>query len=383
LGIITDTITAQRLAPGLFRALAEAWETRFLDVDRPVQELRARAAEWRADVLVARWLPGLVEELRPLGPPLVLIGGHERAVGVCCLGVDNPQVGEQAAEHLLERGYPHLAFVGKDAPYSHLRHEGFARALARRGRPPASSHILPDEGRERYLEDWMPPDTSLLAWLAALPRPAGVFAAQDSIGRRVLQACARLGLRVPEDVAVVAANNDELACGLARPGLSSVRIPWDGIGAEVARAAERLHAAGVTPEAPLQAVRVAPAGVVARGSSDAFLAPEPALAKALRHLHEHCGEALDVDGLARAAGLSRRRMEELFQRAGRDTPKREITRARMQRARELLACTDLDLGRVAEACGYAYAARFSTAFREATGCTPSEFRRRRGALGAS
>jgi LacI family transcriptional regulator len=374
-GLVLDTITAQRLAGGIFRGLGGGVDTRFIDAGRGPAELQARIEAWGADVLVVRWMPGWREVVEPVGLPVVLIGGQERGPGRTCVGVDNVRVGELAAEHLLERGHRHLAFVGKDYPFSHLRQEGFARALARRGLS-CRALTLASEGWERYLEDWARPDPDLLRWLAESPRPLGLFAAQDPIGVRVLQACEQLGLRAPEDVAVVAANNDALACGLARPALTSVRIPWDRIGAEVARAVRSLLD-GPAPERP-SAVRVAPEGVVTRGSTDAFAVSDPVLARALRHVREHCGGPLDVPELARAAGVSRRRLEELFHQEGRGSPKREITRARMERAKELLARTDLDLARVSEACGYGYAARFSTVFREATGCTPSEFRRRLG-----
>ena len=374
IALVLDSITAQRLARGMFRQFRPDKNFRFLDIYRPLPDLLARLAAWRPAVVVTRWAPEITEAITALQLPTVIIGGHETLPQSVCVGVDNVQVGELAARHLIERELKHFAFVGKPYPFSTLRQQGFEHALAEAGFRCTAARVESGQTLEHYIEDWLHADRTLEAWLKALPKPIGIFAAHDTTGWHVLQVCEAAGLRVPDDVAVVAANNDELTCGLAHPPLSSVSIPWDKIGGEVALVVARLvnRHRGAVPGAT--SVRVPPDGVVVRQSSNVMAVAEPVLAQALAFIQQHAFSPMTVKDLLRHVPASRRKLEQLFQLHLHRTPKAEITRVRIEHAKNLLARTDLFIPRVAEGCGYVYTARFSTAFKQAAGLTPSAYR---------
>lgn len=228
------------------------------------------------------------------------------------------------------------------------------------------------------MELLMDDDEGLANWLRGLPKPVGVFAAHDPLGWHMSQVCRKAGIPIPEDVALVSANNDELICNLANPPLSSVAVPWDRVGEEVALAMDRmLEAQERGPDADLMGrlVRIAPQGVVTRQSTDIMEVGNHHLRSALSFIKQNVGEPISVDDILRKVPISRRKLETDFLRHLNRSPKEEITRVRIERARMLLAQTDLPIPLVAERCGYNYPERFTVAFRRKVGVTPKAFRK--------
>jgi LacI family transcriptional regulator len=283
---------------------------------------------------------------------------------------DDVAVGRAAAEHLLSRHLRNFAFAGDthDA-MGKRRLEGFRRALRDAGLDCA---LLP--GGERESRYWPRPETAL--GLRALPRPLGVFAKIDLVGLRVTAAAAEAGLRVPDEVAVVGADNDELVCRFSRPPLSSVRIDFEEIGFRAAGVLARLLKGRPAPGSPVLVPPSAPAG---RMSSDVVAVADPELASALRFIREHAHEYVGVEDVLRAAPVSRRSLERKFKETLGRSPYREIMQVRLERVRELLEDTDIPIGEVARRTGFGSPQHLANVFRERFGSTPTEYRRQRTA----
>ncbi len=79
--------------------------------------------------------------------------------------------------------------------------------------------------------------------------------------------------------------------------------------------------------------------------------------------------------LLRQAPISRRVFERRFRDAMGHSPLQAISRARVERVRELLMQTGLSMDQVAERSGFQSAQRMAAMFRRATGLTPTEYRR--------
>jgi LacI family transcriptional regulator len=209
-------------------------------------------------------------------------------------------------------------------------------------------------------------------WLASLPRPLAVFAANDLWGFELVQAARERRLHVPEDVAILGVDNDQLICEIAHPPLSSIRLGAERIGREAVALLGRLLR-GKPPEAGL--LRVPPLDVVTRHSTDVLAVEDPEVAGALRHIRQHAAEGLSVKQLLTALPVNRRTLERRFVRALGHTPLEEIRRVRFERVKALLRA-DLAIYDVAARCGFASAAYLTTSFLQATGMTPSVYRRR-------
>ncbi len=273
---------------------------------------------------------------------------------------DERAVAEAAARHLLDLGIPRLAYSAGPvrSVWESERRAAFRRAVAR-DRRPVDVRVGPARGLGR--------------WLRRLAKPVGVLAENDAEACRILDAARREGLRVPEDVAVLGVDDDEVLCELADPPLSSVELDTRRIGYEGAALLDRLMRGRPRPRRP---VRIPPLGVVSRASTDAVAAGDRAVAAALRHVRANVQRPLRVPDLVRAAGVSRRTLELRFRAVLGRSPHEVIDRARLDRAKDLLRRTDWPLKRIAAASGFTYPEHLQAAFRRREGTSPGRYRAR-------
>mgnify|MGYP000731247118 CR=1 FL=1 len=311
-----------------------------------------------------------VAQVLSLGRPAVNISGVLEAQPSARVGVDDASVGRLAAEHFLQRGFRHYAFAGySNHHYSNLRQAAFIAVLRKAGFACEVFHEISELAEQRAESDWTSVDEQLRKWLLSLPRPTALMACNDFQGFELAQACRTAGLRVPEDVAILGVDNDELLCEMSQPALSSIALPTARIGYDAAALLSRLMQGGSAPRAP---VLLPPTGVVVRASTDTVAVDDPDLAAALRFIREHAHESIGVGDVAARTSLSRRSLERRFTHTLGRTPLQEIRRMRMERARQLLANTDQPMPQVAQASGFANAERLSVVFREEMGMTPTE-----------
>jgi LacI family transcriptional regulator len=280
-----------------------------------------------------------------------------------------------AMQHFRERGFTRFAYCGIPSERIWPPTGEIFRGLAK-----ASSHrcdvYLPSyHTMERPLRL-----THLAEWLKSLQLPVGVLAANDLRAREVLDACQLVGLHVPEEIAVMGMNDDELICEMANPPLSSVIHNARRVGYEAAAMLDRM----LGGEIVTSDVVVDPTGVHARQSTDLLAIEDPEVAKALRFIRENACGGICVDDVLEVVTTSRRSLEKRF----RDDVGRplhvEILRVQIERSKELLATTDYKLEKVAEMTGFSTAQYFAGVFHKIVGMTPGTWRgstRSHGAAG--
>lgn len=282
---------------------------------------------------------------------------------VVCL--DDVAAGELAANHLMDCRLEHFGFIGWGSPpTSANRARGFVEALGRRG---FSCNICS--------VDWRRPQWQrLIQWVRDLPKPVGIMAVDDTTAHDLAAACLEANLAVPDRVAIIGVNNDDLLCESAWPPLSSVEGDFSRIGYSAARILDRLlEGQTLRPEERL--IRLPPLGVVPRLSTDVLAVDEPNVADAVRYIREHACNPCTVGDVLRHVPVARRWLERQFvQKLGR-TPHDEIMRVRMESARRLLLQANLSIPDVAERCGFSAVSNFGRAFAQAYANTPGAFRR--------
>jgi transcriptional regulator GlxA family with amidase domain len=108
------------------------------------------------------------------------------------------------------------------------------------------------------------------------------------------------------------------------------------------------------------------------------VAPEllPHLRAAKDLMDRRYADPLDLDALAARAGCSRYHFLREFTAAYGETPGRYLTCRRIERAQELLRTANLTVTEVCMLVGFASLGAFSARFREVTGESPSEYRKR-------
>ncbi len=367
IAVVQSSVNVRRLTPGLAPFAGMGYDFWIIDLYRQPDLLLASLREWKPGAIVTEWLPGLTVALVELGCPVILVPSDEPVAGVHCVDVDDVAIGRLAAEHLIARGYQNFAFVGRsDAHYAKQRLAGFQSVV---GEVP----VYWEEFRDwrQYDEYWRDPDEDMVGWLAAQATPLGIFTAHDPTGRHVLEAAAQAGLEVPFAVGVISANDDETVCEMARPALSSIRMPWRRLAAEVVHMIESIWA-GKLPEAP---VLVQPLEIVARGSSSYEAVSDPLVRRAMQYLVEHISTIISVEEWATKVGVSRRVLERRFLTALGRSPHAMIQHERVERAKSLLTTSDLPVALIAERCGYQSNERLTVNFRSAVGVPPASYRR--------
>ena len=178
---------------------------------------------------------------------------------------------------------------------------------------------------------------------------------------------------MPEQIALVGVNNDDMLCRLASPPTSSVALPLERLGYLAGQMLDTLlH--GEQPDPPVQVLP--PIGVVTRRSSDVVAVEDTDISTAMRYIRDHLDENIQIDDIAAAAAVSRRSLQRKFPQVVGHTLQKEIRQVRISKAKNLLAQTDLPLYQIASACGFRYPEHLSRIFKQVTGATPTDYRRK-------
>jgi len=310
--------------------------------------------------------------LAALGVPVVNVSGQITTPRLPLINTDDLRVGELALRHLHGRGYRHFGYCGNPTHLgSLLRYRGFCAEARRLGVTAAiPQHILPQGDQNAPYPDAT--RTRLAAWLQALPRPVGILAFTDRVALELDEACARVGRRVPEDVAILGVGNDLARVEFAHVALSSIQLNTQRIGLLAAELLQQLlDGKAANPAETL----VSPQKIVTRLSTDRFAVDDEAVALALDHMREHVGNTIYVEEVARAAGVTRRVLELRFRAALGTSVYAEAQRLHFERALELMPEPALTLGEIAYASGFESPSVFASAFRRRHGVSPSEYRR--------
>lgn len=334
--------------------------------------------QWTGDGILARIEDeAMAQRLRQLGVPVVDLRRIVSGGSLPAVHTDETKVVRLVVEHFRERGFQHLAFCGfPGVDYSDMRARRLAQELAAQGLtchsyvpPVAAPHVWTVE----FEQDGMHSEDHLAWWLAGLPKPIGIMVCNDVRGQQVLNACRKASLSVPDQVAVIGVDNDEVLCGLSDPPLSSVAPNTRRIGYEAAALLDRLMS-GERVES--NDFYVEPLGIVTRRSTDTLVIPHCAAARALSFLRRNYHEPITLKDLAAELKVTLRSIQDVFKAHVGRSLHGELNRLRVLRAKDLMQDSALKLAAVAAACGFSNSRHFRRTFLHETGETPQQYRRR-------
>lgn len=329
--------------------------------------------DWRGDGIIARIeTPAVARAVAATGLPAVDVSAARLLPDVPWLETDDRAIAQMAAEHLRERGFRNFGYCGDSRfNWSRWRGDAFALHLARHGLGCAVFREPGPASGGGSRADWETELTALGRWIRALPKPVGIFAGYDIRGLQVLEASRRAGLAVPDTVAVLGVDNDELLCDLADPPLSSVIPDVRRTGYEAAALLDRLMRGG---ERSGDGRLFAPLGVATRQSTDVVAVADRHLSTAVRFIREHACDGISVGDVLKQVPVSRRVLEARFQKLLGRSPHAQILSVRLERVKRLLSETDLPLAAIADRTGFRHVEYLSVAFKRQTGMTASDYR---------
>lgn len=330
----------------------------------------------KADGIILRDVDKLDEVLN-LGIPAVVVGhGHKEVPGLINVVTDSTSVGRMAAEHLINCGFKHFAFCGcanshlEHTPWSGQRQQAFSKSIVDAGFARPKDYLL-----SLARPNWLRERQRLARWLASLPRPVGIMAANDDCGAQVMEACKLGGLEVPDQVGIVGVDNDEVVCGLSDPPMTSVAVNFERAGYDAARALEKAMRQG---RANTAKISVPATHVVTRRSTDVVSVDDKYVAKAMNFIRYNAKSPITVNDVVKDVGVSRRSLERRFQREMGVSILSEIRRARTDQIAKLLLESELPVWQIAASLGFEDAQHFARYFRSIKKISPLAFRKSRG-----
>lgn len=365
--IDTSSVYGRELIEGIGRYAAEHGPWSIYHDDRGLHDpLPSSLGHWRGDGIVARSVRKAdLKRLLATGLPVVELFA-DFALSPPQVSPNEDSIGRLAAEHFRERGLRNLAYFASDwAWWIDTRRKAFAGAVQKYSDPCSYFELQPSRPGKKLDED------DLDRWLDSLPKPCGVFCACDVYAIQVTNACRRRGIAVPTQIAVLGVDNDPVVCSVSFPPLSSVDMNSKRVGYEAAALLDRMMA-GEPP--PAKNILVEPSRVVTRESTDMMAVEDPDVAQAVRMIREHACRGLRVKDMVESVGVSRRVLQQRFKRILQRTPKEELMRVQIERAKMLLLQSDMSVEQIAKCTGFAAFEYFVRAFRRETGITPRVYR---------
>ncbi|MGA2534784.1 MAG: DNA-binding transcriptional regulator [Terracidiphilus sp.] len=332
---------------------------------------------WKGDGIIANFdHPRVAAAVVRSGLPAVAFGSgygwYSAASEIPYFFTNNTAIAAAAADHLISKGLRNFAFCGYPSNringWSSERQESFKAELAKRG---FSCSVYP--AKPATDATWVSLQRSIGDWVRALPKPVGILASNDIRGRQILESCRDSSLRVPEEVAVLGVDNDELLCNLSSPLLSSIEQGAKRLGYEAARLLNTL----ITRPGSIKTKRfiIDPFGVITRASTDVLAIEDPKLAKAMEYIARHFAEGVSVENVVAATGMSRSALEKKFRAELGSTVGSTIRRMQSHRARELVLTTSLPLKEIAANLSYPSVQHMTTVFQKTFGRPPGQLRR--------
>ena len=334
---------------------------------------------WQGDGIIARIEnAGMARKLLQLGCPLVDVLGNQIHRGIPSLDTDAKEVARLAADFFLQSGFSHFAFCGfKGLPFSDRRGAAFVEYLKAKNfsvhafdAPTARyqpTHIQAVERRGVSYE------AAVARWLKCLPRPLALFACNDICAQQVLSACREHHILVPEEVAVMGVDNDDVLCNLCDPPLTSIEPAARQLGY---RAAAMLDQMMRRRSIAATLTNLPPVRVVERSSTDVAAVEDPILVDALRFIRDHFASGIAVKDVLAHVQCSRTGLERRFRAVLNYSVRDEIQRRRLNRACNLLRETGLSLEEIVDRVGYSTPSHFCRIFQKQFKESPTNYRSR-------
>ena len=351
---------------------------------RPVAADEALSTNLRQfDGIIARIADDrLAERIQESGKPAVDVFCQTSRIGLAGVDSDHRQVGLLAREFFRARGFANFAYCGfPGTAFSDAREKAYADDLTHVYSP--RTHLPSDESQfynERI--DRIQDARSLVRWLKTLPKPVAVFCCNDLRAIQLQRVALGIGLRVPEDLAILGVDNDTIACSFAEVPISSVNPN----SFEIGKAAARILEAMLVRRPVLKHHKthhVKPGEITERASTDFMPIDPPWLGHVLLHIEKNMHRPIPASEIFALAERSSTFVENVFRQKLGMPVQAYVTSVKMREAKRLIANPNLRISEICYACGFSSPQYFCRTFAAAFGTSPRAYRERTSRLSPS
>ena len=377
----TSSHLSREFARGIARyaCVQSDWDTRFLpgrEDDFPINELQRKNFDGAIEAYLA--LPASFHDGTLPIVRLWNVPSKENWTSKNDLNItpDEQSIGKGVANYFINRGFRHFAFAGglQAGAWSDEREQCFREALRESG---YDLEVYQRGHVSKVIRNAKNDEARMCRWLRDLPKPVAILAAYDRRGCQIIRCCQKVGISIPQEVAVVGVDNDSFFCESVHPALSSVRQSMEKTGYEAVAALHEIMKA-TREKRPFDSNPLSTGfqDVVTRGSSDIFLSPNDTLvSRALSTLSGSETIIQTVHELAEILGVSERLLRLRFSQHNNGKGVHDaIAEERLRRACLLLASTALPIATIAEKTGYSDVSHMDQAFRKSKRTKPSAYR---------
>lgn len=327
------------------------------------------AKEWEADAIIARWDHESTDLLKSLKIPILLQNYKERSSYFSNLTGDYFGMGEMAAQFFIKRRYRNFAYYGnKGVIWSRERAEGFRTQVEK-----VRGNYYYFESENLNVEEWGSRYIQLDEWLLSLPKPIGLFACDDNFALRVSQICKINNIKIPEEIALLGVDNDELICNLSDPPISSIVTDEEKGGYEAGRLIDKMRKGEI--KEPYNIV-IRPTRFELRKSTEKYAITNKYISHVVNFIEDNFVSDINIEELTELVPLSRRNLEVKFKDEMGTSIYQFILSCRIDYFAHLLVTTERTLFDLALESGFNDCKNIARIFKNINGCTPIEYRKK-------
>lgn len=328
------------------------------------------AKDWKADGIIAQFYNNSnINKLIAAKIPIIVEDFKERFKEFPNITGGYFETGQMGAKYFINKGYKNFAFYGFDnIVWSRERAEGFEDSIKKHGE---KVHFFSPKKIENR-ELWFYKPSALSKWLTSLPKPIAIMACDDERAQNITEACKHSKIKIPEEVAVLGVDNDEITCNLSDPPLSSISLDTEQGGYEAAKLMHQLieH----TDQEPHDII-VNATTIITRQSTDICATTDKQIAKALNFIHQNISNNINVEDVLKTVSISRRALEKRFLDVTGSAVYKYICQLRIRKFSDRLLESEKSIYEIAIEIGFNDNKNISRLFKQIHGCTPLQYRK--------
>ncbi|NLJ00377.1 MAG: substrate-binding domain-containing protein [Bacteroidales bacterium] len=326
-----------------------------------------RAKEWNVDFVIVQWDFISLSSLERLQVPVFLEDYKEEGKSYSNITGDYLSMGGMAAKFFIQRRYKNYAFYGKKGfIWSNERAEGFRREIEK-----TKGNYYFFESEALHEVEWRSNHVQLEDWLLSLPKPVALFACDDSFALQVSELCKINNIKIPDEIALLGVDNDNLICNLSDPQISSIVLDAEKGGYELGRKIEMVvKRKDYTPFN----ITINPLRIELRGSTDKYNVDDIYIGKIIKYIESNFHLNISINQLTDLVPLSRRSLEIRFKKAMGTSLYQFIINVRMNHFINLLTTTKIPMSDLSIQSGFNDYSNAFRIFKRMKGCSPVEYR---------